>query len=83
MTVQAEALLAGLPRRLSDIPQRWAMRTPDAPALCEGELSWTYRDLHQAVQATAALLRELQVRPGDRVMIVGENCALQVALIFV
>jgi long-chain acyl-CoA synthetase len=82
MTLQAEALLAALPRRLSDIPQRWAMRTPDAPALCEGALSWTYRDLHQAVQAAAALLRELQVRPGDRVMIVGENCALQVALIF-
>ena len=82
MTVEAEALLAALPRRLSDIPQRWATRTPDAPALCEGALSWTYRDLHQAVQAAAALLRELQVRPGDRVMIVGENCALQVALIF-
>jgi long-chain acyl-CoA synthetase len=82
MTLEAEALLAALPRRLSDIPQRWAMRTPDAPALCEGALSWTYRDLHQAVQAAAALLRELQVRPGDRVMIVGENCALQVALIF-
>jgi len=82
MTVEAEALLAALPRRLSDIPQRLATRTPDAPALCEGALSWTYRDLHQAVQAAAALLRELQVRPGDRVMIVGENCALQVALIF-
>ena len=82
MTAQAEALLAALPRRLSDIPQRWAMRTPDALALCEGVQSWTYRDLHQAVQAATALLRELEVRPGDRVMIVGENCALQVALIF-
>ena len=41
MTAQAEALLAALPRRLSDIPQRWAMRTPDALALCEGVQSWT------------------------------------------
>jgi long-chain acyl-CoA synthetase len=82
MTVQADALLAALPRRLSDIPQRWAMRTPNALALCEGTLSWTYRDLHQGIQAATALLRELQVRPGDRVMIVGENSALQVALIF-
>ena len=77
-----DALLAGLPRRLGDIPRRWAKSTPDAPALYERGCVWSYRKLTEAVDEAASWLRELAVRPGDRVMIVGENCAAQVALIF-
>ena len=76
------ALLASLPARLSAIPERWAASTPDAPALHEGGRHWTYAQLRHSVEDAARLLRELEVRPGDRLMVVGENCALQVALIF-
>jgi len=76
------ALLDSLPARLSAIPERWAASTPDAPALHEGVRHWTYAQLRHSVEDAARLLRELEVRAGDRLMVVGENCALQVALIF-
>ncbi|MYM86306.1 AMP-binding protein [Rugamonas sp. FT82W] len=75
-------LLATLPARLGGIPRRWAERAPQAPALHDGARHWPYAELAKAVDETAALLRTLQVRPGDRLMVVGENCAAQVALIF-
>ncbi|GJJ00103.1 AMP-binding protein [Duganella rhizosphaerae] len=75
-------ILATLPERLSGIPRRWAERAPQAWALHDGARHWTYAELAAAVDETAALLRALQVRPGDRLMVVGENCAAQVALIF-
>jgi acyl-CoA synthetase (AMP-forming)/AMP-acid ligase II len=83
-------LLASLPARISDIPRRWAALTPDAPALSEaagaglGERRrvWTYGELVAAVDAAAARLLELGVRPGDRLMVVAENSVAQVALIF-
>ena len=80
--IDLSAVLAGLPTRLSAIVQQWAERTPDAPALIEGDHSWTYSQLARSVDSAAQLLRKLGVRPGDRVVVVGENCALQVALIF-
>jgi acyl-CoA synthetase (AMP-forming)/AMP-acid ligase II len=76
------ALLASLPPRISDIPRRWAERAPRAPALREGERIWTYGELAAAVDATAQRLRELGVQPGDRLMVVAENCVAQIALIF-
>ena len=76
------ALLAHLPARLSAIPIYWATRAPDAPALHEAGRSWTYAQLQHGVDSAAQLLRQLDVRAGDRLMVVGENCALQVALIF-
>lgn len=75
-------LLAGLPARLSAIPAYWAARAPDAPALHEGGRSWTYAQLQHSVENAMQLLRNLDVRAGDRLMVVGENGALQVALIF-
>lgn len=79
---QDQAPAAELPQRLSAIARRWAAETPDAPALSEGGVAWTWRQLAQAVDEAVALLRGKNVRPGDRVMIVGENCAAQIALIF-
>ncbi|NVI81547.1 class I adenylate-forming enzyme family protein [Janthinobacterium sp. BJB401] len=76
------SLLAGLPARLSAIPAYWAARAPDAPALHEGGRHWTYTQLQHGVENAAQLLRQLDVRAGDRLMVVGENGALQVALIF-
>lgn len=74
--------LVGLPERLSDIPRYWAGLTPDAPALRDCSVVWSYAQLWASVEVGVALLRDLDVRPGDRVMVVGENCAAQVALIF-
>lgn len=82
MDAGTEALLASLPQRLSDIPARWAAQAPDAPAISQGGVAWSWRRLAQAVDEGAALLQGLAVRPGDRVVIVGENCPAQIALIF-
>jgi acyl-CoA synthetase (AMP-forming)/AMP-acid ligase II len=82
MTIDVKALLAGLPARIDAIPRGVASRTPDAPALVEDGRTISYRELVEAIDRQAALLRELGVRPGDRVLLVSENCAAQVALVF-
>ncbi|HEU4373619.1 MAG TPA: AMP-binding protein [Telluria sp.] len=76
------SLLAALPARISAIARDGAARAPDALALHEDGRFWTYAQLAAEVDAHAALLRQLGVRGGDRVMVVGENCVAQVALIF-
>lgn len=84
MTVSAanlDALLASLPPRLSHIVRPWARRTPDGLALVEGGQRWSYGDLARIVRETADGLRRLGVRPGDRVMSVGENGLVVAALI--
>ncbi|MRW90596.1 AMP-binding protein [Duganella sp. FT80W] len=75
-------LLAALPSRISDIPRRWAHATPHAPALHDGERLWTYAELMAAVADTAERLRRWQLRPGDRLAVIGENCVAQVVLSF-
>jgi acyl-CoA synthetase (AMP-forming)/AMP-acid ligase II len=73
--------LDSLPVRISDIARRVAARTPDAPALVEAGRRLSYAGLVGQIDAYARLLRELGVRAGDRVMVVGENSVAQVALI--
>jgi long-chain acyl-CoA synthetase len=73
--------LETLPRRLSDLVWQWAERTPEAPALIDGETRWTYRQFADAVRHAMALLRELGVRPGDRLLLVNENGRAAIALI--
>lgn len=73
---------ATLPPRISDIVRLGAARGPQAPALVENGRSWTYAELQRETERYAALLRELGVRGGDRVMLVSENCVAQVALLF-
>lgn len=76
-------LLAALPRRLHDICAISAARDPDAAAVTEPDgRTWTYGQLQAAVEAGAALLRGLDVRPGDRVVVVNENCMATAVLIF-
>jgi len=84
MTVTAanlDAILASLPPRLSHIVRPWAEREPDRLALVEGERRWSYGTLLSTIQQTAERLRGLGVRPGDRVMAVGENGLVVAALI--
>jgi acyl-CoA synthetase (AMP-forming)/AMP-acid ligase II len=79
-------MLANLPLDfplcLGDIPARWAKATPAAAALHDGERSWSYAQLGEAIDSAVRVLQGLAVRAGDRVMIVGENSVAQIALIF-
>src|SRR6202165_3398664 len=53
---------------------QFAENTPDQPALVEDNTTWSYRELHCAVGQIAAALQSLGIRPGDRIMMVSENC---------
>lgn len=69
-------------QRLHAMLAAGAARHPAAPALHEAGRDITYGMLWEAVQATAVQLAALGIRPGDRVMAVGENCAALVCLTF-
>src|ERR1700689_3241853 len=73
--------LSALPTRISDAVWKWADKAPDRPALVEASGAWTYGELASAIAKTRTWLSALGVRPGDRVMIVGENCREFVALL--
>jgi long-chain acyl-CoA synthetase len=74
-------LLTNLPERISDVIKPWSERSPERPALVEASGAWTYRQLASAVSDTQRWLVDSGVRPGDRVMIVCENCRAFVAIL--
>jgi acyl-CoA synthetase (AMP-forming)/AMP-acid ligase II len=74
-------LLAKVPERTCDVITPWSERSPERPALVEASGAWTYRQLASVVFETQRWLLELGVRPGDRVMIVCENCRAFVAIL--
>lgn len=51
----------------------WADHLPDHPAVLDPHGSWTYGEMKRVISQTAEWLSDSGVRPGDRVMIVGEN----------
>jgi acyl-CoA synthetase (AMP-forming)/AMP-acid ligase II len=56
---------------------------PDAPALADSlGTTWSYSDLNAAAQAGAQGLAKAGVAPGDRVLMLSENCASAVAMLF-
>jgi long-chain acyl-CoA synthetase len=67
--------------RISDVVEVWAEQKPDHPALIESTGTWTYRQFAAAISDTQSWLRGLNVRAGDRVMIVGENCRAFVTIL--
>ena len=75
-------LLAALPPRIDGIVTRQAVRMPAAEALREQDRAWTYAELAVATADAARQLAASGVRPGDRVLVIGENCAALVALLF-
>lgn len=79
---QVREFVAALPPKTCDIVTPWAERSPDRPALVEASGTWTYGQLNSAIASTEAWLAEMGVRPGDRVMIVCENCRALVAVLF-
>lgn len=71
----------GLPDRICDPVLRWAEVSPDQPALVDGSGPWSYGELVSAIQSTRDWLRSRGVRPGDRVVLVCENCRAFVAFL--
>lgn len=67
---------------VSDIVTARADRTPRQVALVEQDGCWTFGELAASVAEVRQWLVFQGVRPGDRVMIVAENCRALVALLF-
>jgi len=80
--ITANDLIEGLPSRVHDVYAKFALAMPDHPAFVEAGRSWSYRQFSDAVEAAARDLRELQVRPGDRVMVASENSVALGAILF-
>jgi acyl-CoA synthetase (AMP-forming)/AMP-acid ligase II len=72
-------VLQSLPNRISDVVEPWVERSPERVALVESSGAWTYAQLSSAITSARTWLTESGVRPGDRVMIVCENCRAFVA----
>ncbi len=68
------------PATVAQIIPYWAAQSPDRTVLTDDQRSWTYRELDQAITASAAWLEQSGVRPGDRVMLICENCCAAVAI---
>ena len=70
-----------LPERICDVLKPWSALSPERLALVETSGTWTYGRLASAISDTERWLLASGVRPGDRVMIVCENCRAFVAIL--
>ncbi|QJQ98986.1 class I adenylate-forming enzyme family protein [Halomonas sp. PGE1] len=77
----ASELVAELPERLSTRVLDNARRIPNQPALVDGEVRWRYADLGREILEAREWLASLGIRPGDRLMTVGENSRALVVLL--
>ncbi len=76
-------LLSNLPRRIHLILEEGAGRAASRIAFTdENGLDWSYRQVIDTVEAVAAEMRRLGIRPGDRVMIVCENSIAAIVLMY-
>jgi long-chain acyl-CoA synthetase len=66
---------------INDVVIARAEKAPERTALIESTGAWSYAQLASAIADTESWLRQLNVRPGDRVMIVGENCRAFVTIL--
>jgi long-chain acyl-CoA synthetase len=80
-TGHAGEVPGALPIRIHQVIDRAAHEMPDRAALIEDDAAWTYRELQHAVEEISKTLRSLSIRPGDRVMLVSENCIALAALL--
>ena len=78
---QVPEILKTLPSRICDVVTPWAQQMPDHPALIETGGTWTYAQLAAAIEHTKTWLVQSGVRPGDRVLLVCENCRAYVAVL--
>ena len=61
-------------RRIHEVFRRWSLSHPDKPALVDAGTTVRYGELPALVDAVAERLAAAGVRPGDRLLLVGENC---------
>jgi len=80
-TIDLDEISVGLPSRIHGVTAGPAAKAPERIALVEDGASWTYRDLEQRVSEIAIVLSSLGIRPGDRMIIVSENCIALAALL--
>ncbi|BCN38165.1 AMP-binding protein [Alicycliphilus denitrificans] len=73
--------IAALPARMSHVIRPWVQRSPGAIAVSDGACALTYDELAQAIHAAGQWLLSCDVRPGDRVMLLGENSIALAALV--
>jgi long-chain acyl-CoA synthetase len=78
---QLRVNLENLPPRISEVASHWAKNLPDQPAIVEATGQWSYAQLEAAIAQTHSWLKGQNIRPGDRVMVVCENCRVFVALL--
>jgi long-chain acyl-CoA synthetase len=75
----ADEIIAQLPARISQGILHWADKIPEQVAVVAGDTSLTYKELREVVSDVKHYLIDNEVRPGDRVMLVGENSIVFVA----
>jgi long-chain acyl-CoA synthetase len=78
---QVGSILNALPKRISDVVNIWAERSPDQRAIVENSVGWTYKELACVIAGTRDWLLARGVRSGDRVILVCENCVAFVAFL--
>ena len=78
----ASEILATLPAHINDAIKPWVAKAPHHPALVESSGIWTYSEFAAVIAQIQEWLSRSGIRPGDRVMIVGENCRAFAALLF-
>jgi long-chain acyl-CoA synthetase len=71
-----------LPDRIGDVIGHAASLFPDRPALIDGGETWSFQELSAAADAARGWLQGRGMRPGDRVMVLAENCRASIALFF-
>src|SRR5882762_6855095 len=69
----AAEILNALPHRIHEVMEPYIAASPDRTALIDDKSILTYRELDRAVGGTVDALRALDIRAGDRVMLVSEN----------
>ena len=77
---QLPQILQKLPSRIGDALKPWAENSPEHLAVAEKSGSLSYSQLSEAVLSAQSWLLESKVRPGDRVVLVCENCRAFVIL---
>ncbi len=70
-----------MPLRIHELLDRWLAEAPERPFIHLPDHSLSYADLGMLADALEGELRADGVRPGDRVLVVAENCPEHAALL--